>query len=237
MIRPKNHTPTGTIRTPTPSNPPRLPKDERLTPPPSQQKKWRPSPLLIGGIVVSVLLALLIIPQMLDGGDPKIVAPDTTLANSVTNTDPIKITGVQSFDPQGDDGEENPALLANITDGDLSTAWTTDCYQSSTFGSKSGVGVVVQINASAMAQLQIGVLGRDWKAEVYAANTNSDDIALWGSPIWEGTDESGSTISATFSTPNQYALVYLRKVGASGLCSDKNPYRGDISEISIVNAP
>ena len=184
-----------------------------------------------------MLLALLIIPQMLDGGDPKIVAPDTTLANSVTNTDPIKITGVQSFDPQGDDGEENPALLANITDGDLSTAWSTDCYQSSTFGSKSGVGVVVQINASAMAQLQIGVLGRDWKAEVYAANTNSDDLALWGSPIWEGTDESGSTISATFSTPNQYALVYLRKVGASGFCSDKNPYRGDISEISIVDVP
>ena len=237
VIRPKNHTPTGTIRTPTPSNPTQLPKDERPTPPPSQQKKWRPPPLLIGGAVVSLLLALLIIPQILDSGDPKVVAPDTTLANVVTNTDPIKITGVQSFDPQGDDGEENPTLLANITDGDLSSAWSTDCYQSSTFGSKSGVGVVVQISASAMAQLQIGILGRDWKAEVYAANTNSDDLALWGSPIWEGTDESGSTISATFGTPSQYVLVYLRKVGASGFCSNKNPYRGDISEISIVDVP
>jgi len=174
---------------------------------------------------------------MLDSGDPKTGAPDTTLANSVTNTDPIKITGIQSFDPQGDDGKENPTLIKNVTDGDLSTAWSTDCYQSSTFGSKSGVGVVVELNDPALAQLQIGILGKDWKAEVYAANTNSDDVALWGSPIWEGTDESGSTISATFSTPNQYALVYLRKVGASGFCSDKNPYRGDISEISIVDVP
>jgi len=237
VIRPKNHTPTGTIRTPTPSHPSQLPEGKKPTPPADQQKRWRPSPLLIGGGVVSLLLALLIIPKILDSGNPEIIAPVTTMGDVTTNNDPIKITGIQSFDPQGDDGEENPDLLPNMTDGDPSTAWSTDCYQSSTFGSKSGVGIVVQINASVLAQLQVGVLGSDWKAEVYASNTNNDDLALWGSPIWEGTDSTGSTISATFSTPNQYALIYLRKVGASGFCSNKNPYRGDISEISVTNAP
>ena len=51
------------------------------------------------------------------------------------------LTGVASFDPQGDN-EEHSERVADATDGDPSTYWTTETYQAF---SKEGVGLVLRV--------------------------------------------------------------------------------------------
>ena len=160
------------------------------------------------------------------------VVVDTTVYNG-----PIKITGVRSFDPESDDKTENDNEVVNVTDGNADTTWSTVCYKSSTFGSKSGVGLVLQLNASALAQLQVDMNVPTWQARVYVSDVAGEQLSDWGTPIWDGSADQGQTITATFPTPAQYALVFITEAGRSGFCSDANPYRGSISEIRVQPAP
>ena len=193
--------------------------------------------MLIG--VVALLLVVGVVFAQINKSDSTSVVPVTTtvVATTPVASGPVQITGIKSFDPQGDDQTENDEEASNVTDGDATTAWSTTCYKSSTFGSKSGVGLVMQLNGASLAQLQADIQGDSWKAKVYTANSAGSDLESWGSPIWEGSAESGPTISASFTTPSQFALVYLTQIGESGFCSNNNPYRGYISEIRILPSP
>jgi len=59
---------------------------------------------------------------------------------------PVSIVGMRSYDPKGDGGGENEAQIPLLTDNNPATSWTTVCYQSKYFGSKGGVGIVVQLS-------------------------------------------------------------------------------------------
>jgi hypothetical protein len=150
---------------------------------------------------------------------------------------PVQLTGVRSFDPESDDKVENDDEISNVTDGDSGTSWSTACYKSSTFGSKSGVGLVLQMNAAVLAQVQVDMNVPTWQVRVYASDVAGEQLSDWGTPIWDGNHEQGSTITATFTSPAQYALVYITEAGRSGFCSDVNPYRGSINEIRVQAAP
>jgi hypothetical protein len=99
------------------------------------------------------------------------------------------------------------------------------------------VGIVVQLNAVALAQMEVDIPAQSWKARIYAATESQTTISQWGSPIWDGSSDSSSTITTTFTTPAQYALIYFTEVGRSGMCSSNNPYRGSISEVRVSPAP
>lgn len=53
---------------------------------------------------------------------------------------PVNVEAISDFDPQGDNGQEHPELVAAATDGDPATFWTTEEYR--TFA-KDGVGIVL----------------------------------------------------------------------------------------------
>ena len=249
VIRPKGHTPTGITREPGHSSTGQPSSDQHKQqgsrqPNPSKTASaktttaFKPTPVMWVGVVTILLLAGVVFAQL--------NKPDATPTNpSTTSVDgsnpvisgPVQITGIKSFDPQGDDKAENDSDVSNVTDGNATTTWSTNCYKSSTLGSKSGVGLVLQLNGAALAQLQADVQGDDWKAKVFTSNTAGTDLESWGSPIWEGSADDGSTITASFTSPSQFALVYLTQIGKSGFCSNNNPYRGYISEIRILSGP
>ncbi len=221
----------GTPRDRTPTGPRPIPPRE-VKPPFPVKPAW-----LVGAVVV--LLAVGVLIASLGGGDSStvtVVPDDTAVATTIYNG-PVQITGVRSFDPESDDKTENDDQVTNVTDGDPETAWSTVCYKSSTFGSKSGVGLVLQMNAQALAQIQVDMNVPTWQARVYASNVAGEQLSDWGSPIWDGNQDQGSTITATFAAPAQYALVYITEAGRSGFCSDANPYRGSITEIRVQAAP
>jgi eukaryotic-like serine/threonine-protein kinase len=257
VIRPKGHTPSGT---PTPGTSSResTHHDERTTgpqraipsarptktPPPARFStlldRYRPSALLLALAAAAIVVIAVLVSRSGDSDSSTPAVPTDDIAVGVTTpvyTGPVEITGVKSFDPEGDDKVENEDAVLNVTDGIADTVWTTSCYRSSTFGSKSGVGIVVQLNALALARIEADVPGQNWRARVYAAPEAATTTSQWGRAIWEGSSESGSTISATFTSPSQYALIYFTEVGRSGSCSTLNPYRGSISEVRVSPAP
>lgn len=248
VIRPKGHTPTGITRQPVDTVSEENDQGQLGSRPASSTRStaknqakapFKLTPIMLI-VVITVLLIAGVIFAQLNKSDSKSALPVTTTSIAVstpTITGPVQITGIKSFDPQGDDQTENDNEAINVTDGDATTAWSTTCYKSPTFGSKSGVGLMMQLNSSALAQLQADVQGDSWKAKVYTSNSAGGDLESWGSPIWEGSAEDGSTITASFANPAQFALVYLTQIGRSGFCSDNNPYRGYISEIRILPAP
>ena len=246
VIRPKGHTPVGMTREPieSPSNQPgRQPQSSQptsKTPVSKNRSKaaFKPTPAMLIG-VVALLLVVGVVFAQINKSDSTSAVPVTTtvVATTPVVSGPVQITGIKSFDPQGDDQIENDDEASNVTDGDATTAWSTTCYKSSTFGSKSGVGLVMQLDSATLAQLQADIQGDSWKAKVYTANSAGSDLESWGSPIWEGSAENGQTITASFTTPSQFALVYLTQIGESGFCSNNNPYRGYISEIRILPSP
>ena len=248
VIRPKGHTPTGITRQPVDTVSKENNRGQQGSRPTSSTRStvknqaktpFKPTPVMLIGVMTILLIAGVIFAQF-NKSDSTSVVPATTTSIAVTTpvvTGPVQITGIKSFDPQGDDQTENDNEASNVTDGDATTAWSTTCYKSPTFGSKSGVGLVLQLNGAALAQLQADVQGDSWKAKVYTSNAAGKDLESWGSPIWEGSAEGGPTITASFAAPAQFALVYLTQVGQSGFCSNNNPYRGYISEIRVLPAP
>ena len=248
VIRPKGHTPTGITRQPVDTVSKENNRGQQGSRPASSTRStdknqakapFKPTPVMLIGVMAVLLIAGVIFAQFNKSDSPSVV-PATTTSIAVTTpvvTGPVQITGIKSFDPQGDDQTENDNEASYVTDGDATTAWSTTCYKSPTFGSKSGVGLVMQLNGAALAQLQADVQGDSWKAKVYTSNSAGNDLESWGSPIWEGSAEGGPTITASFANPAQFALVYLTQIGRSGFCSNNNPYRGYISEIRILPAP
>jgi eukaryotic-like serine/threonine-protein kinase len=59
---------------------------------------------------------------------------------SAATTTRIRLAGVDSYDPEGDNQEEHDEQVAEATDGDPATSWTTEDYNSF---QKSGVGLVL----------------------------------------------------------------------------------------------
>jgi hypothetical protein len=54
----------------------------------------------------------------------------------------VKLTGVASYDPEGDNRVEHPELVGDATDGNATTYWKTETYQDLA-RTKSGVGLVL----------------------------------------------------------------------------------------------
>jgi hypothetical protein len=228
---------TGTPRDRTPSRPTPTTKTKTssnasIKPPFPVKPAW-----LIGTVVGLLAIGVGIASLSGDDSPAATVAPVEPGVTTTIYNGPVQITGVRSFDPESDDKTENDDQVTNVTDGDPETSWSTVCYKSSTFGSKSGVGLVLQMNAQALAQLQIDMNVPTWQTRVYASNVAGERLDDWGSPIWDGNQDQGSTITATFSSPAQYALVFITEAGRSGFCSDANPYRGSIAEIRVQSAP
>jgi serine/threonine protein kinase len=258
VIRPKGYTPNGTPapsvkepadqdgsprKRPIRENPIREnPVRERASRSSTERAKldrYKAPPMVLAIVGVVIVIIAVLVTQSLRSEDsaPQVASETVAGVTTPVYTGPVEITGVRSFDPEGDDKAENEDAVLNVTDGDPETIWTTSCYRSSTFGSKSGLGLVVQLNAVALARMEVDIPGQDWKARVYAAAESATTTSQWGRPIWEGSSESGSTIAATFTSPSQYALIYFTEVGRSGMCSSKNPYRGSISEVRVSPAP
>jgi hypothetical protein len=104
---------------------------------------------------------------------------DGTIQAAVSR-DPIPIRcTLKPSDPDGD-GMENNAQLKNLTDGDLSTSWSTERYVSPTFaglGGKRGVGLMFSLSEQATL-LKITYTTAGWQGEVQRIRPNQYPIAI-----------------------------------------------------------
>jgi eukaryotic-like serine/threonine-protein kinase len=124
-----------------------------------RRQRGRFAPLLLALLVVGVgaIVLGLILAGRDDGG--------SGVAGSIRG---IKLTAFEDYDPQGD-RSEHPESVANATDGDVSTFWTTETYR--TF-SKSGVGLILDAGkAVSIERLQIVSDEPGFTAEILAGDS------------------------------------------------------------------
>jgi hypothetical protein len=149
-------------------------------------------------------------------------------------TEPASIVSILSYDPNGDDGEENEALVPLLLDGNPQTNWATTCYFNQYFGSKEFVGIIVQLSAPTTGTLNVYLGNAPWKMDVYTAlDVAPPQLAGWGQRI--ATDNNVKRRKANFviAQPAQFVLIALREIGKSGMCSGSNPYQGLLSGVTF----
>ena len=147
---------------------------------------------------------------------------------------PASIVSITSYDPSGDDGEENEGLVPLLLDSNPKTNWTTTCYSNQYFGSKEFVGLIVQFSAPTTGTLNVYMGNAPWKIDVYTAtDTAPPQLAGWGQRITTGNNTKRRVANFIIAQPTQYVLLALREIGKSEICSGSNPYQGLLSGVTF----
>jgi eukaryotic-like serine/threonine-protein kinase len=138
-------------------------------------------PILLGLLVAGAVAAAFLLAD--DGGNP--------LGAGAESSGPVELQGVASYDPDGD-GQEHPEAVANATDSDENTYWTTEGYRSplSSLG-KDGVGIVLDAGESVtLSELVVVSDTPGFTAEIRigaGAEGPFDDVAADGQTVQDRT--------------------------------------------------
>ena len=125
--------------------------------PPRARRRTRVWPLLVAALLLAAVIGAVVLAARGDGDGAGVVS-DT----------PVRLAGVASYDPQGDN-EEHSERVQDATDGDSATYWTTERYNSF---SKPGVGLVLDAGESRdLSQLAISTDTPGFKAEIQAGSS------------------------------------------------------------------
>ncbi len=247
--------PVRPVRQPTPPR-----GSERVDPPTATglTHSWKPSMVVIAVIVlVALVVGGLLWYNLRYVGDvvsPTTVLPAGTVAPADTTetgvavppvdtvgaapTGPATIAAVTTFDPDGDNEENDGEAVLALADGDPTTAWSTVCYDSQYMGAKRGVGLVVSFDQLTQQALSVDVINAPYQLRFFAV---ADDVAPadldgWGPEL--GTkafaSEPDTVVSALPAVPARHMLVLLNEIGRDSSCSAERPYRGRLGEITLV---
>jgi hypothetical protein len=189
------------------------------------------------------IIAGLLVAGLLGGGalwftgksttPPLTVAPVEDLVAPAV-IEPASIVSITSYDPSGDDGEENEGLIPLLLDSNPKTNWTTTCYSNQYFGSKEFVGLIVQFSAPTIGTLNVFMGNAPWKIDVYTAlDSAPPQLAGWGQRITTGNNTKRRGANFIIAQPAQYVLLALREIGKSEMCSGSNPYQGLLSGVTF----
>lgn len=190
---------------------------------------------LIGGIGTSRIGSGTDLGRIL-GADGTTSAPTTeptsggsgdTSGGGDGGSEPLGIINAVGFDPPPGDGAEHNAEVPRIYDGDPTTAWTTEGYESETFGGvKQGVGITVDLGQAQKINSVTLELPTTAQATVYAgdAATNS------GTQIGQTQGRQGEVVLQPSSDVNaQYVTVWFTSLAPA----DDGRYRAALGEIVV----
>jgi serine/threonine-protein kinase len=128
---------------------------------------------------------------------------------------------VHAYDPPPGDGGENDSQLALALDGERTTAWETEHYDTPALGNiKKGVGLYLDAGRPVVARaIRVTTPKADWQLELYVADSVPPDLSGW---TRAGGGKMGST-SETFALDtarqaSRYYLVWITRLtqGSTG---------------------
>jgi serine/threonine protein kinase len=203
------------------------------------EQRRGPSLILVGGLLVAALIlgALLWTTLGDDPSDAGFVAP-TTIAVTPTTIAPEPeptIVHVTTYDPEGDDTQENDDLAARAIDGNPATVWSTLCYGSKSLGGKAGVGIVADLGTAQTGTFTVSIASAPYQVQILTAADGAIPAAIadWGSPLKRATGADPEAITVSIIQPTRYVLVLFKQLARTEECT-KNPYRGDIAEMTFA---
>jgi hypothetical protein len=118
---------------------------------------------------------------------------------------------VRDYDPYGRDGAEQPGSVPNATDGDPTTAWTTDGYGSASFGGlKPGVGLLVDLGRpTRVANVQVGLVTAGAGLELRSTNQLGDNADAFTTVAKQSSAKQVATLTPSTTAPARYWLVWF----------------------------
>jgi len=141
---------------------------------------------------------------------------------------PLPGGGADDYDPQSDDTEESPEATQNAIDGNRTTAWDTETYESD-FQSlgKDGVGLYVDAGSPVDARrLDLTTPTPGFTASVYAANEVPPDIDGWEKVSRDTAIRETERIEIDPGTPEyRYYLLWITDLGETD--------RAEIQELAL----
>jgi eukaryotic-like serine/threonine-protein kinase len=215
------------------------------------QQRFAPTMIVVGALLVLALVTAAVLFIGMNRGDSAedglpgttVVPGETPVAAATTAPGAAPAPGaptiatVIAFDPDGDNRAENDtqAGLA-IADGSASTSWPTECYSNQYLGGKRGVGLILGLSGSMTGTLSLESMNGPYQIEVYAAAGASapPDLDGWTKIGETAYSETPGVVTASIATPATYLLVWLKELGQDEACTENNPYRGRLGEISFT---
>jgi serine/threonine-protein kinase len=177
----------------------------QVIPAPSTPRRHRgrvsPWPVIV--LIVAVLAIGAVVGTLLlrGNGSPGDGAGSTTGAN-------VHVTAVAANDPYGTNGEHD-ADVHLATDGDPSTAWTTEHYNSAPDLGKPGVGLVLDAGTGHVHQLTISTTMPGFEAVIKAGDSPA---SLTTDVSSSQTVNDGTTFTIS-GQPYRYYEIWITRLG------------------------
>jgi eukaryotic-like serine/threonine-protein kinase len=171
--------------------PARAPKQKRRAPRDHRAPLWL------------LLLGLLLLPAAV-GGILLAVRDDDSPGGAAAGA-PVTLQGVASYDPPPGDNEEHSERVADATDGDLATYWTTESYRAF---SKPGVGLVLEAGG-APAALTLTTDTPGFTAEIRAGNSPDGPF---DTTVGDSKTSSATTAWELDKTDARYFVVWITEL-------------------------
>ena len=205
--------------------------------PKTQRTRTKRNMAPVAAIIAGALVMAVLLWNGLQDTRSSTVAPGPSASVPVVGQATLK--AVRSYDPNGDDGSENETQVPLMMDNNPATVWTTVCYGDKYFGSKGGVGLVLELSGNGIGTITANFANGPWNAEVYAstAETAPSTFEDWGLRVANSYGDTAGIGTFSVQTPGKWMLLKLVEVGRSVGCSNTNPYKGSISELSFTSAP
>jgi serine/threonine-protein kinase len=137
------------------------------------------------------------------------------------------------YDPLPGDGQENTASAPFVLDGDRSTAWETERYNSPDFGNiKDGVGIYLDAGRSVVARaVRLVTPQEGWTLDLYVANDVPKSVADWTRV--GGGEMDGLRKTFTLDTGGQRFRYFL--VWVTGLAENPSGgFKAGVSEMRLL---
>jgi serine/threonine-protein kinase len=187
----------------------------RTSPPPvtapsrgSSFRSWWLMPSLILLVAVAAIAALVkvghvTLPFTKSSPGPTTSSPSTTPRAAV-----LHFASVKDFDPQGD-GSEQPNQLAFLTDGNTSSTWSTDMYNTAAFGNlKQGLGLWIDFGRTVRLSKVIAVTPlAGWTFQLFPGSA----------PDPSGHALAGTNGSTTFTAKAGRTVITVPPVSTRGV--------------------
>ena len=196
--------------------------------PPTPRAKRGRSGIVVTLVVVGVLLLIALLVANTDAGR-------TFLSNqpATTTTTPrqLAISTAHSFDPADKTGFENESAAMNAVDADSLTSWSTEAYNSRTFGNlKAGVGIVIDLAAEdIIGTVAIDSPSRGWSVDAYVATGAPTTLLAWGPVVASATDINGSVTLDLHGAHGNAILLWITQL------RDTPPWQVTITDVIVTS--
>jgi hypothetical protein len=111
------------------------------------------------------------------------------------------------------------------------------CYGNQYFGSKGGVGIIVQLSGIGIGSLAATFGTGPWNAEVFVSTSETIPKTLdgWGPRVANSNGSAPGAATFSVAAPARNVLLYMREAGRSTSCSNNNPFKGMLSDLSFTS--